>query len=543
MAHRPGHKRGCRCVGCSPRTRAKGMRALKRAAKKPRRKNPRSKWNAGYYWLTFVDGGPRRRVFFTKTRVALIARMMQFDGRQLQMVDWDEDQSHGEGMRPRRFGPAAIDNPTGGEIDLPLSSWAFVFKEFGVAYKRLSQAQRILILKDVAAIVNDEQRTAEDAVKVLRTRIGGPKNLQAYAETLEAGARHRTNPTYHACEYGRAHRTAEGPHAGSGKCTKKAVVQFAKGTWRNYFCMEHAMIVARDAPREWQLKRMQDANWSREFEMLEEIRKTALSSGHLRTNPIIRGKHYPPALFSRRFARYEEVEKIDEKELRRRQKILARARGDAFTWEELNLLPYDEVEKLHHAGKLSETTWDEYQEEMRGSTALEPHPLKSNPVTYEEEDWPEGTVPCSACGKPVFRWADPCMDCVRSRAKVATSGRGRCTCPKKLQRPSEVHKMGSRRWITCGRCLGTIKQLNPSDLDLGDTSMSAMQSDQRYMLVVKKSATKYELHTKMHSHRGGKFIREGEYGSLHAARRQAEKMVGRKLEWLLLASGDMLAVY
>ena len=38
MARMRGHKRGCRCVGCSPKTRAKGMRAMKRAAKNPRRK-------------------------------------------------------------------------------------------------------------------------------------------------------------------------------------------------------------------------------------------------------------------------------------------------------------------------------------------------------------------------------------------------------------------------------------------------------------------------------------------------------------------------
>ena len=35
-----GHKRGCRCVGCSPATRAKGMRALRSGKPKARKTRP-----------------------------------------------------------------------------------------------------------------------------------------------------------------------------------------------------------------------------------------------------------------------------------------------------------------------------------------------------------------------------------------------------------------------------------------------------------------------------------------------------------------------
>lgn len=38
MAKRPGHKRGCRCVGCSPATRKRGLKALRKALRNPRRK-------------------------------------------------------------------------------------------------------------------------------------------------------------------------------------------------------------------------------------------------------------------------------------------------------------------------------------------------------------------------------------------------------------------------------------------------------------------------------------------------------------------------
>lgn len=69
-------------------------------------------------------------------------------------------------------------------------------------------------------------------------------------------------------------------------------------------------------------------------------------------------------------------------------------------------------------------------------------------------------VACDACGERTFAWTNPCLACVKARARVATTGRGRCGCPKRLKRPTDVKRIGSRTWIACERCLGTIEQLS-----------------------------------------------------------------------------------
>jgi len=51
----------------------------------------------------------------------------------------------------------------------------------------------------------------------------------------------------------------------------------------------------------------------------------------------------------------------------------------------------------------------------------------------------------------------PSLKTCQARAKAAF-GRG-CKCGK-LKDPTEVKKAYSRRWISCHRCLGTIKQLS-----------------------------------------------------------------------------------
>ena len=63
---------------------------------------------------------------------------------------------------------------------------------------------------------------------------------------------------------------------------------------------------------------------------------------------------------------------------------------------------------------------------------------------------------CEVCGGPSF-WS-PCMDCVRARARSATTGH-RCVCGRK-RIESAVKRVGSRTWISCERCLGTVKQLS-----------------------------------------------------------------------------------
>jgi len=50
----------------------------------------------------------------------------------------------------------------------------------------------------------------------------------------------------------------------------------------------------------------------------------------------------------------------------------------------------------------------------------------------------------------------PSLETVKARHKAALSGR--CHCGKKKD-PTEVQKAYSRTWISCRRCLGTIKQL------------------------------------------------------------------------------------
>jgi len=61
---------------------------------------------------------------------------------------------------------------------------------------------------------------------------------------------------------------------------------------------------------------------------------------------------------------------------------------------------------------------------------------------------------CEGCGKP-SRW-DVCLACIRVRARAAHTKR--CECGS-ARRPRGPHRSGSRRWVSCGRCLGVITQL------------------------------------------------------------------------------------
>lgn len=66
------------------------------------------------------------------------------------------------------------------------------------------------------------------------------------------------------------------------------------------------------------------------------------------------------------------------------------------------------------------------------------------------------------CGDPLDLLArldgGRCMNCVRARAAAVSKG-GRCVCPKRKQEPVEKRSI-HRSWISCERCLGTIKQLS-----------------------------------------------------------------------------------
>lgn len=67
---------------------------------------------------------------------------------------------------------------------------------------------------------------------------------------------------------------------------------------------------------------------------------------------------------------------------------------------------------------------------------------------------------CDGCGRQLERdeaqhWT-ACLDCTRARMRSAMSGR--CTCgTHKI--PGDVCRVGSRSWIPCRRCLGSIRQL------------------------------------------------------------------------------------
>jgi hypothetical protein len=74
---------------------------------------------------------------------------------------------------------------------------------------------------------------------------------------------------------------------------------------------------------------------------------------------------------------------------------------------------------------------------------------------------PLDAVHCDGCGNVTFAWTNPCMPCVKARAHVATRGRGRCSCPKRLRRETGIKSNGlGRTWISCERCLGTVRQVS-----------------------------------------------------------------------------------
>ena len=67
---------------------------------------------------------------------------------------------------------------------------------------------------------------------------------------------------------------------------------------------------------------------------------------------------------------------------------------------------------------------------------------------------------CDGCGRPlnpveVLRWT-VCLDCTRARMRSVLSGR--CTCGTHKV-PGELCRVGSRSWIHCRRCLGSIRQV------------------------------------------------------------------------------------
>jgi hypothetical protein len=67
--------------------------------------------------------------------------------------------------------------------------------------------------------------------------------------------------------------------------------------------------------------------------------------------------------------------------------------------------------------------------------------------------------PCEGCGAPLDARDSTytvCYGCTIARAHAVQTKR--CVCRSK-QRLSGTHQTGSRKWISCLRCLGTVRQL------------------------------------------------------------------------------------
>lgn len=67
-------------------------------------------------------------------------------------------------------------------------------------------------------------------------------------------------------------------------------------------------------------------------------------------------------------------------------------------------------------------------------------------------------IACDGCGKQVLMCWNPCMDCVKARYNAVL--KRRCCCGKQRRENPKVHKIGSRTWMTCDRCLGQTRQLS-----------------------------------------------------------------------------------
>jgi hypothetical protein len=74
---------------------------------------------------------------------------------------------------------------------------------------------------------------------------------------------------------------------------------------------------------------------------------------------------------------------------------------------------------------------------------------------------------CQGCQKELgaveaLSWG-VCLDCTKARHRAVVNG-GRCKCGNKAVRSDDVmgepNRVGSRTWVSCFRCLGTICQLS-----------------------------------------------------------------------------------
>lgn len=65
---------------------------------------------------------------------------------------------------------------------------------------------------------------------------------------------------------------------------------------------------------------------------------------------------------------------------------------------------------------------------------------------------------CDGCLQEVYSFNNPCMDCIKARHRAVLAGR--CACGRKRRENPTIHRVGSRTWKTCDRCLKTTGQLS-----------------------------------------------------------------------------------
>lgn len=65
---------------------------------------------------------------------------------------------------------------------------------------------------------------------------------------------------------------------------------------------------------------------------------------------------------------------------------------------------------------------------------------------------------CQFCGNVDIFGERLCTSCIRSRQQAVL--KRKCVCPKRLQRPTDLKRIGSRSWVSCERCLGQIRQVS-----------------------------------------------------------------------------------
>jgi hypothetical protein len=93
--------------------------------------------------------------------------------------------------------------------------------------------------------------------------------------------------------------------------------------------------------------------------------------------------------------------------------------------------------------------------------SIEFEPGQPEATDAQPTDPGEAVSRCEGCDRRLgaleaLHWS-VCLDCTKARARTATTHR--CGCGRSA-RPGSTQRIGSRSWVPCRRCLGTIRQLS-----------------------------------------------------------------------------------